>query len=1371
MTTNQTVQGDDPIGKLKTYMTEVMNPHQYTIFSGSYVKPWSAKEAETVTEIEQTILKLPSDNMDTLLSAYIRHLTTCRNHTQVEFFFSLLPILVKKHMLNAKTLCNALITYPPFESERVWCVGLRTLKSEIKAVDYKGCRDLLQHFLSRITALPRHMPFATEYRVTTTIEVLKYLLDRDVCLLPAYMAQTEIALKYKSPAAHWILDAVLPAFHLSFRPLVDAISMPGRCYLRPVISTSASHNYLWKVQVETLEFPRKGALPFDKEVSMPQKDFLIQVFRQPFSRDMVMHILSLEKKPTRYPTQVLEDLSADAVIRLMEESESMLSDDLSIGELETRTAWLEGQWHHMSCLLTYFPLHGFVVLSNFTRCLFEKLRCFQGFRKSRTELMWLLLQVCGNALSHTLEHPERIVHCIDIFNLLFREHEPLPVPDAGDTKAAKKMAAASFVVLLIEKLGEKVVKRPVPKILVNQVIFIKSMVSKASPGRWFDSYLTAVVMNAASLQQEPHLALVSGFGDQLTGPPSAYSTPPHGTPPTKPCSLAFLDSLTVHVRVSLLVHLVGLIGQHSAQYQRGLPPSPALLETYCRLLHSLETESFGIKLFHSTVLSTVFRHRSMPTLNALIEMVAYHIRLHHVQPHYRTNLLANIFQETTMGPGSSNQLFLNVEAAALRLIASCACAEMHKEFGRLGSDIKLFVISDGDELNRSLALTVARGLHVSGCDRHASAWVDVIMRTLQNSMNFTWSEQVLRCMPQSLQDYFPLCATQLGKLNLLEKVEKEEWPAFQAMSAEAAVSHFKVSTSYTFFCLMWKQLLETGCLTTVYLRVIESITPLQISHHIRTFCDYLVTVHSQKNQNALEELEKSLAAVSDMVWKYDVLPLDKFVLVMVMRNYDTNASRKAFFIVQLLLLKNNEFRKRVNFFVKTVSPYYWLAEDSYVEHHEYLQTFPENLRFEGLARAVGEIRTGEPALQPYLGNVCLRFLPVFDLLIHRMMEMLSVTGIEKSLITILDHLGQLYRFHDQPVLFLYSTLHYYENALATHPHVKKKMVAAVINAQQLCRPKGWCLSTLFQNYLLKAEPATANCWVPPLDYYTALLVKLVETFQGHDTGFPHLDWRFVEFSNSTDLAVHCTCLELLALPCDGERVVTDLLEAMIANVMKMSDEESVISWINAVASVLVMLPETYWGVLMNRIIDCLHAMAVEEAAAESTVAASNGTPMEEEPAIELGRGIKVNLLGWSKCTKPVVIRWRICLTMARCFWHHSTIGQLSGLPDVVRHRLKPVVKTERQFLFVLQMLGPSLQRMNEERTRCLIDLVQELHRMLLTVDKQCKHLDYLDMFCDYLYHLKYMYVGEHSKEKLEEVFNSLRPSIQARLRFMMNASR
>lgn len=46
----------------------------------------------------------------------------------------------------------------------------------------------------------------------------------------------------------------------------------------------------------------------------------------------------------------------------------------------------------------------------------------------------------------------------------------------------------------------------------------------------------------------------------------------------------------------------------------------------------------------------------------------------------------------------------------------------------------------------------------------------------------------------------------------------------------------------------------------------------------------------------------------------------------------------------------------------------------------------------------------------YFGNVCLRFLPVFDIVIHRFLELLPVS---KSLETLLDHLGSLYKFHGE----------------------------------------------------------------------------------------------------------------------------------------------------------------------------------------------------------------------------------------------------------------------------------------------------------------------------------------------------------------------
>lgn len=74
-----------------------------------------------------------------------------------------------------------------------------------------------------------------------------------------------------------------------------------------------------------------------------------------------------------------------------------------------------------------------------------------------------------------------------------------------------------------------------------------------------------------------------------------------------------------------------------------------------------------------------------------------------------------------------------------------------------------------------------------------------------------------------------------------------------------------------------------------------------------------------------------------------------------------------------------------------------------------LQKYPEKLYFEGLAEQVNPPVQIQPQYLPiYFGNVCLRFLPVFDIVIHRFLELLPVS---KSLETLLDHLGGLYKFH------------------------------------------------------------------------------------------------------------------------------------------------------------------------------------------------------------------------------------------------------------------------------------------------------------------------------------------------------------------------
>lgn len=71
-----------------------------------------------------------------------------------------------------------------------------------------------------------------------------------------------------------------------------------------------------------------------------------------------------------------------------------------------------------------------------------------------------------------------------------------------------------------------------------------------------------------------------------------------------------------------------------------------------------------------------------------------------------------------------------------------------------------------------------------------------------------------------------------------------------------------------------------------------------------------------------------------------------------MRSHEGNEAQVCYFIIQLLLLKPNDFRNRVSDFVKENSPEHWLQNDWHTKHMNYHKVLPPVLL--RLCRAAGE---------------------------------------------------------------------------------------------------------------------------------------------------------------------------------------------------------------------------------------------------------------------------------------------------------------------------------------------------------------------------------------------------------------------------------
>ncbi|KAF2353316.1 Mediator complex subunit Med23 [Trinorchestia longiramus] len=553
------------------------------------------------------------------------------------------------------------------------------------------------------------------------------------------------------------------------------------------------------------------------------------------------------------------------------------------------------------------------------------------------------------------------------------------------------------------------------------------------------------------------------------------------------------------------------------------------------------------------------------------------------------------------------------------------------------------------------------------------------------------------------------------------------------------IAHFsrQQQTSTLFLCLLFKMVLDSDRVPVEAYKVLERLGPRQLMSHVRTLCDFLVLEFS--NCALGQYLSKCVNTMNAIIWQYHIVPLDRLMLCLALRTQEgSSEAQVCMFIIQLLLLRPIEFRNRVKEFVSENMPDHWNHNNWYEQHMAFHRKYPEKFSPESLVGGGGGGQSGHHQTLPiYFTNVCLRFLPVLDIIIHRFLE---VHQVHKRLEMVLEQLGSLYKFHDHPITYLYNTLHYYEGRLRESPKLKRQLVAAVIGNS--VKPKGWALS---EEYL--ATPTEEITWTPKLSYYTALIRRLVLALRGVRV-FPHgMEWRFSEFGNSGTHALHVTCVELMALPVLPDAAAENLFDVVIKGHCDIPANE-LGEYINAVALVLTWLPESYWLTVHHRIINLLQSPELSSSAAVSS--------------IDIFSLMRLDLL------QPCVRHSSPALTIAlvHAFWHHSSLSQLGRIPQLMKEQIRVLLETEAQLVCLFQLVGPFLSRFSVDIARKVFDVTLELYHALAKVDEIVPEFVHQDAICDVLYHIKYMFTGDSIKPDLEGIIRGLRPDFQRRLRFI-----
>ncbi|CAB3994477.1 Mediator of RNA polymerase II transcription subunit 23, partial [Paramuricea clavata] len=619
-----------------------------------------------------------------------------------------------------------------------------------------------------------------------------------------------------------------------------------------------------------------------------------------------------------------------------------------------------------------------------------------------------------------------------------------------------------------------------------------------------------------------------------------------------------------------------------------------------------------------------------------------------------------------------------------------------------------------------------------------------------------WSKHTLEHFPYSIQQFFTQHTAPMESKPALKQRVEEEYNKFKNMKSQAEVLNYfgEANSPNIFVCIIWKCLLETGRVNQICLQVLVKLGARALSKQIRVFADFVIHDYSLLSNGSSEDHTKRITCLHDMVWKYHIISIDRLVLCLMLRYCESKEAQVCNLLLRFLLLKIPAFRDRIHTFVQEVPPDYWKHSDWHQKHQAYHQKWGEKFYFEGLREATNASSHNVAYLPINFGNVCLRFLPVLDVVIHRFIELPPVSA---GLESLLHNFGALYKFHDRPITYLYNTLYYYNHMLNQRQASRKKLVSVVIGAFANIRPPNWCLSNVFLENL-----NTDSEWKPNLEYYCGMVGRLVDTISGNSP-FPAFDWRFHEFPSPSAHALYATCVELMSLPVN-DKDIGKALFSILYQCAETSRGFEILNnsrtWINAIALILSSLPESYCKVVPQLISEALtNDLAVKD------VTPITATLMPENMVTPSSfsysfYSFQSNAAACSLTLPDLVVAF------ANAVWYHSSLGHLSLIPGLLRDTFKPLIQNEAQFLFACRLLGPFLFRFYSEKPRCLLEIAKELYAILDVVDKKCPHLYHIDTICDFFYHIKYMFVGDSIKQDIQHYIASLRPVLRNRMQFI-----
>ena len=245
-----------------------------------------------------------------------------------------------------------------------------------------------------------------------------------------------------------------------------------------------------------------------------------------------------------------------------------------------------------------------------------------------------------------------------------------------------------------------------------------------------------------------------------------------------------------------------------------------------------------------------------------------------------------------------------MESSALRLITgfgNCEIAPPKSGVGGGAPKSSSTLYGDSEELNRVVLLTLARSVHIGGLEQNGSVWLKEVVTSIMHSTPHAWPSHTLQSFPPVLVDLLSEHPGPKDTGSQLKKCVEEEWSTWGTMNNENdIIAHFSLGNNNLFLCLLWKMILQTDDISPIAYKVLERIGSKQLTQHLRAFCDFLV--HEFSKFGGGGHVNKSIDAMNNMIWKYNIITIDRLVLCMALRHHEGNEAQVRTYELYLFLI-------------------------------------------------------------------------------------------------------------------------------------------------------------------------------------------------------------------------------------------------------------------------------------------------------------------------------------------------------------------------------------------------------------------------------------------------------------------------------------